>query len=70
MAAMVMVSGCIPVKPFSARPASVTVKPRPLGRSTPRPAPNPSCLQDISPSSWLPPPRSASPLDPPTIVLL
>lgn len=30
MATMVMVSGCIPVKPFSARPASVTVKPRPL----------------------------------------
>lgn len=36
MAAMVMVSGSIPVKPFSASPASVTVKPRPLRCPTPQ----------------------------------
>ena len=55
MATMVMVSGCIPVKPFSARPASVTVKPRPLGRSISRrpiESTRDTVLRPRCPSTW------------------
>lgn len=68
MATMVMVSGCIPVKPFSARPASVTVKPRPLRpcsisrsvdpiRSDPIPVYRPSASRD--PPRYRCPPKFA-----------